>query len=217
MQTFCQDRDLLAVEPMIYLLGHATCTTLATGGAATITNATFTAQEADFLAAAVEPGMVLVTSETTSPEGDAWEIVSVDSATTLTVSVLRADASDATIPPPDATDLTYFVRSAQAQIASASSSLADDLRCLAESAGIVSSDFVDSPQLCRATVFATLASLFRARADNARPHDANWIKADYYRAEFDRARLRLRLDTDADADGLAETTRTLGHVHLRRV
>lgn len=217
MQTFCQDRDLLAVEPMIYLLGHATCTTLAQGSDATISNATMTAADADFVTAGVAPGMVLVTSETTSPEGDAWEIVSVDSATTLTVSVLRADATDATIPPPDATDLTYFVRSTQAQIASASSRLADDLRCLAESAGIVASDFSDSPQLSRATVFATLASLFRARADNARPHDANWIKADYYRAEFDRARLRLRLDTDVDANGLTENTRTLGHVHLRRV
>jgi hypothetical protein len=88
---------------------------------------------------------------------------------------------------------------------------------MAEVAGIRSADFADSTQLRVAAAYGALGSIFVARAENAQPGDANWIKAEYYRQEFRRLQLQLRLVVDANGDGKAEQTRTLGNVALRRV
>lgn len=214
---FCQDRDLLCMEPIVYLNGDAAGQTLSAGTDGVIVGTTFTSAGSDFLTTGVETGMVLCTYETIPSEGRAWEIVSVDSAQVLTISVLRAAADDPPLAPPGGTGLSFCVRSYAPRIQAVSAALAEKLRRLAETAGVSAANFAESAQLRAATVHGVLADLFLARADNARPHDANWIKAEYHRAEFLRAQDQLRLACDADGDGVAEHTRTLGNVSLRRV
>ena len=91
------------------------------------------------------------------------------------------------------------------------------LKELSEATGIAGADFADSEQLRITTAYGVLAGIFLAQADNARPHDANWIKAEFYRTEFRRAQNQLRLVVDSDGDGIAEQTRTLGNVFLKRI
>jgi len=215
--SFCQDRDLLCIEPIVYLSGDAVGRQLVVGGDGAIGGTTFTSAGSDFVSSGVEAGMVLCTYDTIPAEGRVWEILSVDSATTLTISVLRVDVDAPPVAPPAGTGLSFYVRSFGPQIHSVSATLAEKLRQLAEVAGIASADFADSVQLRVTTAHGALAGVFLARADNARPHDANWIKAEFHRAEFLRCQDQLRLAVDVDGDGLAEQTRTLGNVYLKRV
>jgi hypothetical protein len=217
MSQFCTDRDILAIEPNAFLAGGFPSQELAAGSDGAVTGTTFTSAASDFQPAAVEAGMVLCTYTTTPAEGTACEIVSVDSATSLTVSVLRADSEAPAVPPPEGSELSFRVRTFAPQIKSVSDTLARKLRQLAEVGGLAAADFADSAQLARVCAYGVLAAVFVARAENATPADANWIKAEHYRNEFRRLQLQLRLSVDADGDGRAEQTRALGNVALRRV
>jgi hypothetical protein len=218
MSQFCLDRDILSIEPVTYLGGgFASVQSLIAGSDGTLSGATFVSAASDFTATGVQAGMVLATTSTILSEGSVWEILSVDSATQLTVSVLRSNPDAPAIAPPAANNLTFCVRTLAPRIADVSETLAEKLRHLAEVAGIDSADFADSAQLRHATACGTLAGVFLARADNARPDDANWIKAEHYRREFLQAQNHLRLAVDLDGDGTAESTRSLGNVTLRRV
>lgn len=215
--SFCQDRDLLCIEPIVFLGGDALGRRLVTGSDGAIAGTTFTSTGSDFVSVGLEAGMVLCTYETIPAEGRVWEILSVDSATTLTISVLRVATDAPPVAPPAGTGLSFYVRSFGPQIQSVSATLAEKLRQLAEVARIASADFADSNQLRVTTAHGALAGVFLARADSARPHDANWIKAEFHRAEFLRCQDQLRLAVDIDGDGVAEQTRTLGNVHLKRI
>ena len=58
--------------------------------------------------------------------------------------------------------------------------------------------------------------MFLAKAESPSPADPHWAKAEHYQQDFTRMQMQLRLAIDADGDGLAEQTRTLGNVTLRR-
>ncbi len=217
MDPFSQDRDLLAIEPMVFLSDADVGQLLSAASDGMISGATLTSASSDFVAAGISAGMVLVTYAATPADGRAYEVVSVDSATALTISVLRSDPAGSAIAPPAGTDLTFAIRSFGALTADLSATLAEKLRLAAESAGIASVDFADSAQLSRTTTYGVLASLFIARAQQANATDANWAKATYYRQQYEAMQLALRLSVDADGDGTAEETRTLGNIQLRRL
>ncbi len=98
---------------------------------------------------------------------------------------------------PDAFELPEDDRILKEQIVKVSSILTVKLRALAELAGAEDAGFADTEQLQFVTAHGVLADIFFARADIARPFDANWIKAQYYRDQFNRLQLRLRLTTEA--------------------
>jgi len=217
MSELCKDRDLLAVEPVIFLGGGFPCQQLVAGTDGVISGTSFTSAGSDFQSAGVTSGMVLCTYTTIPAEGSALEIISVDSATSLTVSVLRADPASNPVAPPAGTSLSFRIRTFAPQIRGVSDTFAEKMRQIPEVAGIAPSDFADSAQLGRAIAHGALSSIFVARAENAPASDANWIKAEYYRNVFVALQLQLRLAIDSDGDGRAEETRTLGNVALRRV
>lgn len=217
MNSFCQDRDLLLIEPTAFLSGGFAHQQILTGSDGVFSGTGFQSAGADFLAAGVSPGMVLVTTHSIGEEGSAWEIVSVNSATDLTISVLRGSTDDAPTAPPADSGLTYFIRSFAAQIADASQLLDETLRRLGETTDLSAANLVDSEQLRRITCYNVLASVFRARSEYAGPTDLNWIKSEYYAEESRRLRSGLCLASDLDGDGIAESTRSPGHVTLRRV
>jgi len=217
MSIFCQDRDLLSSEPVIFIGGGFVGQELTSGSDGAISSATFTSAGSNFTSAGVTAGMVLCTYTDSPSEGSAMEVVSVDSATQLTVSVLRADADGDAVAPPAGTGLNFYIRTFAAQIAGISATLAEKLRQAVEVAGISSADFADSQQLRMTTATGSLSAIFVARADNATEQDANWVKAEHYRKQFARQQLQLRLAVDADGDGEAEQTRTLGNISLRRL
>ncbi len=213
----CTDRDLLGIEPGVFLDEGPASQRLIAGDDGAISGTTFTSASADFAAVEIVPGMVLTTYTTIPSEGGAWEIVAVDSATTLTISLLRNDPAGTALAPPTGSDLKFHVLSFAPQIRQKYQDLAERLRMVTESAGIDSADFVDSSQLRSVIAHGALAAIFTARAENATARDANWIKAEYYTNQFRRLQVQLRMAVDLDGDGVPEQTRTLGNVRLRRV
>jgi hypothetical protein len=217
MNQFCQDRDLLGIEPGMFLTSSRAGSKLIAGNNGVLSGATFTSSGANFPAAGVETGMVLVVYATIPSEGRAYEIVSVGAAGQLTVSVLRASPDDSPIAPPAGTALQFFVLTYSPQIRRISGALAEKLRATVEASPVASADFSDSAQLRQTAACGTLATILVAQAEEASPDDPNWAKAEHYRREFANLQTQLRLAVDIDGDGLAEQTRTLGNVRLRRV
>lgn len=217
MSMFCQDKDLLSIEPVVFIGGGLVGQVLVSGTDGALSGTTFTSAASDFHSAGIAAGMVLCTYLDNPAEGTAVEVVSVDSATQLTVSVLRADADADPIAPPAGSNLGFYIRTFTVQIDNVSGTLAEKLRQMLEVAGISKADFADSQQLRMTAVSGCLSSIFVARADNATDQDANWVKAEHYRDQFYRQQLQLRLAIDADGDGKAEQTRTLGSITLRRL
>ena len=157
MIPFCQDRDLLGIEPVVFIGQSLPSQQLAAGNNGRLAGLFFTASDGDFLSAGVKEGMVLCVWTTTSSEGYACEIVSVDSATQLTVSVLRADETAAPVAPSPGENLSFCVRTYGPQIQNVSVALAEKLRRMREVEGVRAADFADSRQL-------RLPSFRRARA-----------------------------------------------------
>lgn len=219
MTDFCQDIDVMGIEPKVYLIGGLPGQTLVSGNNGQLAGATFTASGANFSAAKVEAGMVLCLYRENIAEGSAYEIVSVDSATQLTISVLRADRTSPAIPPAEAagSGLSFLVRTLSPQIHRICAALSEKLRTIVESSPIASARFADSQQLHITAATGTLATIFLAMAEEAGQGDVNWLKAQNYRQQFAEMQNQLRLAIDADGDGTAEQTRTLGNVTLRRI
>lgn len=217
MRQFCTDRDLLSVEPAMFLGGGSPARELVRGDDGLLSGTTFSSAGGDFVSAGIKSGMVLTVYAATPAEGFALEIVSVDSPTALTVSVLRAGADDEAIAPPSGIGCgKFFVRTFDVQIARVSDALAEKLRRVCEATGISAGRFADSAQLAATACYGVLADCYTARSTGSEAADANWIKARHYRELFASAQLRLRLAVDIDGDGFAEQTRTLGNVQLRR-
>ncbi len=216
MANECKDRDLLTIEPDVFTGGGFDSQQMAAGTDGAISGTTFTSASADFTAANIEAGMVLCVYSQVPAEGRCYEVISVDSSTALTVSILRADRSADAVAPPAGTNLKYYINTFAPQIADSEATLHEKLRQIGEADGISSAEFVDSSQLRKAVALASLASIFTARASNATGDDANWVKAEYYRRQHVAVVGALRLAKDIDGDGFAEQTRTFANVSLRR-
>ena len=215
MANECKDRDLLAIEPDVFTGGGFNSQQPASGDYGTISGTTFSAS-GNFQSVDIQPGMVLCVCSTVPSEGRCYEIISVDSSTELTVSVLRADRDAEAIAPPAESELIYHIRTFRPQIADCEATLHEKLRQIGEANGISATNFVDSSQMRKAISFAVLSSVFTAQASNATDSDANWVKAEFYRRQHVAAVAALRLASDTNGDGFAEQSRTLANISLRR-
>jgi hypothetical protein len=214
MTSFCSDRDLLALEPTVFLRGTAS-QQFASGTDGTFASGVFSSATANLVAAGIAPGMILTTSETIPAEGVCYEILSVDSASTLTASILRTREEDPAIPPADATNLAWRIRTFAAHFADTSAALGEELRQRGE-IDFDAADFVPSDQLRRLCAYGTLAAVFLGRCQRASGDDIHWIKAEHYRDEFRRQRNTLTLLADTNSDSEADASRSFGNVQLRR-
>ena len=109
MAKFSNDVDVLKYEPALFGELHLPWQVRASGTGAVLSGTTLTAAEADFVTAGVEAGGVVYVRSADGTLDGAYEIVSVDSATQLTVSVLRADSAASATPPPAGEDISYRI------------------------------------------------------------------------------------------------------------
>jgi hypothetical protein len=217
MNPTTQDRDLLCIEPTIFLGGGFASRTRIAGNDGQLSSTAFTAPTADFIQAGLAAGMVLCTWADAPEEPSSLEIVSVDTATSLTVSVLRESPDGEPIAPPAGASLGFFVRSYRPEIVRASQELAALLSRDGEARRQDVPAFLDAADLRETVAAGALAKIYAARTEGAAEGDAEWIKARHYRRVWEAARSRLRVAVDTDGDGLADETRTLSHVTLRRI
>jgi hypothetical protein len=217
MIRFSRDVDILKYEPVLFGELHLSWQVLGRGTGATLSGTTLTANDAGFLAAGVEAGGVVYLRSADGTLEGAYEIVSVDSATELTISVLRSDTADSPIAPVPSSDTSYRVSTFAPQAAEAAYQLTEHFGIQpGEPASVITpEDIMDAEVLRRASVFAVISGIYAMWAGRD-SSDSFWAKSLHYKGLFEKARQRCRLSIDLGTDGVADITRIGGAVRLMR-
>jgi len=217
MVKFSYDADILKYEPTLFGELHLPWQVLAEGNSGIVSGTTFTASGADFIAAKICSGGVVYLRDSSLTIDGAYEIVSVDSATQLTISVLRACNEDEAVEPPQASDVYYRISTFDPQASEAAYALTEyfNVKPGAPASDIDVSDILDVEVLRRASVFAVISSVYAMLAGR-NDDEGFWKKSNYYRKCFENARSRARVSIDAGDDGIADRTSHGGAIRLTR-
>jgi len=217
MIIFSNDADILKYEPVLFGELHLPGQVLAAGTGGTLSGTTFTASGADFVSALVTAGGVIYLQSADGSLDEAYEIVSVDSATQLSVSVIRSDSDDAAVAPPAATDISYRISTFRPQASEAGFKLTEyfGIRPGNPESAYDAEDVLDTDVLKRASVFAVVSSVYAMLASKAKDENF-WKKSLHYQKLFERAKERCRLSIDVGSDGVADVTRVGASVRLVR-
>ena len=217
MLNFSTDADILKYEPVLSGELHLPWQVLAAGTGGTLSGTSFAASSADFISALVTAGGVIYLQSADGSLDGAYEIVSVDSATQLSVSVIRADSDDVAIAPPAASDISYRVSTFRPQASEASFQLTEyfGIGPGNPASTIDVEDVLDTNVLKRASVFAVISTVYAMLASKAKDENF-WKKSLHYQRLFEKARERCRLSIDVDSDGVADATRMGASIQLVR-
>ena len=217
MVSFSNDVDILKYEPVLLGELHLSGQVLAAGTGGALSGTTFTASGADFVSAQVSAGGVVYLQTADGLLDGAYEIVSVDSATQLSVSVIRSDSDDASVAPPSATGISYRVSTFGPQASEVGFRLTEHFGIKPGNPTSIydAEDVLDTDVLKRASVFAVISTVYATLASKAKD-DNFWKKSLHYKRLFERARERCRLSIDVGSDGVADVTRVGASVRLVR-
>jgi len=208
MVSFSNDVDILKYEPILFGELHLPWQVVAAGAAGTLSGTTFTASGADFVTAHVAAGGVVYLQSADGSLDGAYEIVSVDSATQLTISVLRPDSEAPAVAPPAAMDVSYRISTFGPQANEVAFQLTEYFGIAPgnPASEIDVEDVLDVSVLRLASVFAVISIAYAMLAGKARDENY-WNKSLHYQKLFDKARGRCRLSIDVGSDGLADVTK----------
>ena len=217
MATFSNDVDILKYEPVLFTELHLASQVRASGTGATLSGVALTAKGADFVAARVEAGGVIYLRSADGSLDGAYEIVSVDSATELTVSVVRAEVADPAVAPPAASDISYRVSTFAPQADDAAFQLTEyfGIRPGNPTSEIGVENLLDTEGLRRVSVLKVISAVYTAWSNHT-DGESFRRKSLLYQQLFEKARQRCHLTADLDADGVADVTRVGGAIRLVR-
>jgi len=208
MVTFSNDADILKYEPILFGELHLPWQVLTAGTGASLSGTKLTAGGADFIAAQVQAGGVVYLQSADGSLDGAYEIVSVDSATQLSISVVRAGSTDTAVPPPAATNISYRISTFGPQTAEVGFQLTEyfGIKPGNPASEIDADDVLDTSVLKLASVFAVIAGVYAILAGKTKEPNY-WSKSLYYQKLSARARGRCRLSIDVGTDGIADVTK----------
>lgn len=223
MVRLCSDRDILKYEPGLFGELHLANQVLATGQNGELSGTTFTAAGADFVTAGVEAGSVIYmrTAYPGAPGLDgAYEVVAVDSAEQICVSVLRGDLEEDPISPPaslPATGIFYRVSTLRPQIEEVSLRLTEYFGIQPGDADSEYSaeEIADSEEIRQVCSTGVIAAAYAMLATNS-GDEGFWSKQKHYEQLFNKGRERCRLALDTNGDGIADSVRFGGCGRLVR-
>lgn len=209
---FSTDRDLLAYEPTLFNDVPFVAQQRVSVADAEVTGTTVFSLSADFVAAQVGPGSVVLIDRRP------FEVVSRTDEATLTVSLPRTATSDPLIPGGDGTALAFIARTFAPQAALVREAL---LRML----GIDESDpastldeesVVSLGAMARLEALGTLERVYSSAAALTGNNEHYLLKASEYRKRFLRSAARSPIRIDTNADGLPDEKRYLGLMRMTR-
>ncbi len=217
MTRFSNDVDILKCEPVLFGEMHLPGQVLASGTGAALSGTTLTAAGADFGAACVEVGGVIHLQSADDSLDGAYEIVSVNSATELTISVIRSEAAAPAVAPPAAQDVSYRVSTFAPQAEDVAFELT---QCFGIQPGnptseITVTELADTAGLRRAAAFAVISRVYAMWASGTE-NEGFLRKSLFYRQLYEKARQRCRLGVDLGSDGIADAMRLGGTIRLVR-
>ncbi len=217
MVKFSDDVDVLKYEPVLFGELHLPGQVLAAGTGGALSGTTFTVSGTDFVSAEVSAGGVVYMQSADGSLDGAYEIVSVDSATQLSVSVVRCDSDEAAVAPPAATDISYRISTFGPQASEAGFRLTEyfGIKPGNPASDIDVADILDTDVLRRACVFAVISSVYAMLASRAKDENF-WTKSLHYQKLFEKARERCRLGIDLGSDGVVDVTRVGASIRLVR-
>jgi len=212
MPTFSTDIDLLHWEPNILKDAEFASQTLLQS-TADLSETTLSLLSGSLVDAQVEAGQAVYVGGAIN---GSFPIVTIDSPTQLTLSILYDKLYDAPPTPgrggPDATGVSIAIRTfwAQRQVVT---------ELLLHAAGLTANDFakVLNPQsLKRACVLGTLQMIYNALAAAAAESSIYAIRAALYEKLYRRALRSARVELDLNGDGKTDCVRKLNTLELIR-
>jgi len=217
MVNFSNDVDILRYEPILFGELYLPSQVPAKGEDGVLNGTSFTADDADFVNASVAAGGVIYLKSEDGILDGAYEIVSVDSTTELTVSIIRSSGDDISIAPPSATNISYRISTFRPQAGETGFQLTEyfGIKPGNPASDIEVEDILDTNALRLASVFAVISGVYAMLASRAE-NENFWKKSLYYQRLFEKARERCRVCIDTDGDGAADIERSGASIRLRR-
>ncbi len=217
MLAFSNDVDILRCEAVLFSDLYFAWQVLCEGTGGAVSGTTFTASGADFVSAGVGAGGVIYLRTEDGTIDSTYEIVSVDSATELTISILRSDDSESVVWAGQATDVSYRVSTFSPQANEVLFELTQyfGIRPGNPDSEYEVSDILDTDVLRRVSVCGVLAKVYATLSKGA-DDDSYGQKSLHYQRLFEKARERCRLSLDINGDGVAERTNIGGSIRLVR-
>ena len=217
MSLFCTDSDLLLWEPNLLAEAAFASQTLISG-TANLSGTTLTIAAGSLADAHVEPEQVVVLG---GAVGGVYPIVSIDSATTMTVSILYEGMwRDAAGPTPvavgTATGLTFAVRTFWAQRRIVSDLLTQAVGLVPGVTATPPTTIENAEALRRPCTLGTLHLVYSILAAAADAPEIYRIRQDLYERLYRREMRGVVVHLDTDADGRVDTIRKLNTVTLQR-
>jgi hypothetical protein len=212
---FAADRDLLVLEPNVFRDVAWAGQRLVKGtGTLAGTALTMESQDTGFDDAGVDAGHVALI------DGVAFEVLSRESATELTVSLLRAGESADPIPGGSGSGREVAVWTFRPQIEMVHAQV---LRMLGiepqdppQPGRLTESGITNPGALARVEALGALHLVFAAAAGGSPPDSPQWARAEMYRERFAAERQRASARVDLDGDGIPDATRRLNVVQFIR-
>jgi hypothetical protein len=183
MKAFSNDSDILRYEPVLFGDLYLRVNLVAAGTGAAVSGTRLTAPGASFISAGVQAGGAVYLSNAAGTINGVYEIVSVDSPTELTISIVRNSRDDPARPPAAATDVAYRVCSYAPQANEVFVRLCAYFGIAAEQAAAIS----DTSVLREASVYLTMAMVFTAIASREGYAQQYLDKSDFYTGRFLKA------------------------------
>ena len=217
MLAFSNDVDILKYEAVLFSDLHFGWQVLCEADGGVLSGTTLSKTGEDFISAGVSAaGAIYLRSQDGALDG-VYEIVSVDSATELTISVLRADEGGSAVGPGDASDVAYRVSTFSPQ---ANEVLFELTQYFGIKPGNPDSEYevsniLDTSGLRQASVYGILAKVYATLSKGA-DQDSFGQKSLHYQRLFEKARERCRVSIDISGDGVAERTNIGGSIRLVR-
>ncbi len=218
MLVFSKDVDILKYEAVLFSDLYFPWQVLCAGSNGQISGTSFTASSEDFVSAGIaSEGVIYLRSSDGSLDG-AYEIVSVDSATELTVSVVRPELSDSPVSPLQGSAISYRVSTFAPQSHEVGVELT---RYFGIKPGAADSEYgveevLDVSVLKQPSVYAVMSTIYAILGSGTEERGNFWDRSFHYQKLFERSRQRCRLSIDIDGDGLAEKTTRGGITKLMR-
>jgi len=207
MVCFSRDVDILKYEPALFGELYLPGQVIMQDSGGRLAGDKFTVSETDFVDDSVEAGGVIYLKTANGAIDGAFEIVSVDSETKLTVSVVRTEEQGETIAIGDSEDVSYRIVTYRPQAEEAVFRLTEYLgiRPGNSCSDIGADDIPDKSAIRRLSVFLVLSNLY-AMLGGEMGNDGYWKKSRYYKEQFDKAKERCRVSIDLGKDGVSDIT-----------